>query len=73
MGLKVFSHTGMDFYFNMMFGTVVTSIHILAAKVPPIEKHQLNLVAFVEGDEEDEQQKDRSQPPCQLHGVHELC
>lgn len=63
----------MCFFRNVMSGPVVTSIHILAAKVPPIEKHQLDLVAFVEGDEEDKQQENRSQPPCQLHGVHELC
>lgn len=50
-----------------------TSVHVLAAKVPPIEEHQLNFVALVEGDEEDEQQQDRSQPSCQLHCVHELC
>lgn len=50
-----------------------TSVHVLAAKVPPIEEHQLDFVALVEGDEEDEQQQDRSQPSCQLHCVHELC
>lgn len=73
MGLKVFSHTQAQIFIFMMFGTIITSIHVLAAKVLPIEKHQLDLVAFVEGDEEDEQQEDRSQPPCQLHRVHELC
>lgn len=57
----------------MTLGATFTSIHILAAKVPPVEEHQLYLVAFVEGDEEDEQQQDRSQPSCQLHRVHELC
>lgn len=35
---------------------IYTSIHVLAAEVPPVEEHQLNFVAFVEGDEEDEQQ-----------------
>lgn len=50
-----------------------TSIYVFAAKVSPIEKHQLNLVAFVEGNEKDEKQQDRSQPSCKLHGVHELC
>lgn len=50
-----------------------TSVHVLAAKVPPIEEHQFDFVALVEGDEADEQQQDRSQPSCQLHCVHELC
>lgn len=48
MGLKVLRQKQRcDFFF-------FTSIHILTAKVPPIEKHQLDLVAFVERDEEDE-------------------
>lgn len=54
-------------------GSVFTSIHVLAAKVSPIEEHQLDLVAFVEGDEEDEQQQDRSKASCKFHCVHELC
>lgn len=58
---------------NMPVKDFLTSINVLAAKVPPIEEHQLDLVTFVEGDEKDEQQQDGSQPSCQLHCVHELC
>lgn len=43
-----------ELFFFQMFHAVITSIYILAAEVPPIEKHQLDLVAFVEGDEKDE-------------------
>lgn len=43
-----------DKEFFKMHAAAFTSIDVLAAKVPPIEEHQLNLVAFVEGDEKDE-------------------
>lgn len=51
----------------------LTSVHVLAAEVVPVEEHQLDPVALVERHQADEQQQDGSQTSGQLHRVHELC
>lgn len=51
----------------------LTSIYILAAKVVPVEEHELNPVALVQRHQTDEQHQDGSQTSGQLHCVHQLC
>lgn len=52
---------------------LLTSIHVVAAKVVPVEEHELNPVALVEGHQTHQQQQDHAQAPGQLHRVHQLC
>lgn len=56
-----------------IFSSHLTSIYILAAKVVPVEEHELDPVALVQSHEADQQQQDGSQTSGQLHRVHELC
>lgn len=52
--------------------SALTSVYILAAKVVPVKKHDLDPVALVESDKEDEQHQDGPQTARQLHRVHQL-
>ena len=50
----------------------LTSIYILAAKVVPVEEHEFDPVALVQGHQADEQQQDGAQAAGQLHRIHQL-
>lgn len=50
----------------------LTSIYILATKVVPVEKHELDPVALVQRHQADQQQQDGAETSGQLHRVHQL-